>query len=324
MAMDMRRPSEVGEGFRRRVAEALGPHGFKAGARAAWLARRNGSITHRIEFSASHLNAPGSVTCFVALLYVDRAIRGRSRGWQAGGQLGGPPFAEDPPTNVADSREADALLATIVARIPFFDLLDDSDRICAEVCRRYVPGIVEPSVVVPFVLHRRGPDAAIRYAHALLSGRPELWPAFASDEAQLRSSAPSSVGLGHGTQLRLALSEAGGNLAETLVSPPGTVGSTDLQAANLRSFLGLQLRAWGEPEAAGALRRVGDAEILATYGAQRKLPDAHVLTKSVEAARCALRVAIGQDRAPKRAAPDPELFQYHVLHHPFSTALSPS
>jgi hypothetical protein len=309
MAVDMRRPAEVTEGFRLRVAGALEPLGFKVAAKGTRLARVRGSIAHRVEFSASPRNAPGYAMCFASMAYHDRSIQKVAPKWMAGGSLKGPAFADPVPSNVADSMEADALFATILARLAFFDAMDDSAGTSAELCRRYVPGLVDPSAVVPFLTVRRGPTAATRYAQALLEGRSELWPAFASAAGP----APSGLTADHGTQLRLALA----GLAADLRPPHGTVASKDPAAANLRCFLGRQLRAWGEPNAASALHRVGDAEVLAAHEEQRKLQEP--LTESIAAARCALRLAIGEDRAPHRAAPTPAYFQYHVLHGAFAT-----
>jgi hypothetical protein len=310
MAVDMRRPAEVTEAFRLRVAGALEPLGFKVGAKRARLARVRGSIAHRVEFSASPRNAPGYAMCFASMSYHDRSIQKVAPKWVAGGSLKGPAFADPVPSNVADSMEADALFAAILARLAFFDAMDDSEGTSAEVCRRYVPGLVDPSAVVPFLTVRRSPTAATRYAQALLEGRPELWPAFASAEGP----APSSwLTADHGTQLRLALA----GLAAELQPPHGTVASKDPAAANLRCFLGRQLRAWGEPDAASALHRVGDAEVVAAHEEQRKIQEP--LTQSVAAARCALRLALGEDRAPHQDAPTPAYFQYHVLHAPFGT-----
>lgn len=294
-AVDHRRPLEVTADFRARLAETLGPHGFAPRAKGAKLVRKRGGVTHAIELGSSHHNVPGDVTCFVSLAYVDASIGD----FRAGGTLSTEPFADHGSDNIAIAADADALVGRVVERLSFFDLLDDEAATLAEVCRRYVPGLIAPRLVVRYLAARLGEEAIGQYAQALLDARPELWPAFLG--------APIGNNPDHGTQLAHAS-------GLRLSAPRGTVVSTVPGSAHLRCFIGRQLRAWGEPDAAASLRRVEDAPIQELHDAQTKLGEP--ITKSVEAARLAL-AAVGEKRQPKRSRPAPELFQYHVLHAPW-------
>ena len=79
----------------------------------------------------------------------------------------------------------------------------------------------------------------------------------------------------------------------------------------------MQLRAWGEPEAAALLRRVDDDAILALQKRQQKLAGGP-LVDSAEAAALALDAAAGERQRPRREAPSPRLFQYPELMAPFA------
>ncbi len=81
---------------------------------------------------------------------------------------------------VATARGATSLIRHIVGALALFDLLDDAPRALEEVSVRHVTGIVDPDVFVPYLVARLGRGHAAGYARALLAGRPELWPAFAS------------------------------------------------------------------------------------------------------------------------------------------------
>ncbi len=293
-AVDRRRPLEVTADFRASLAQTLAAHGFAPRARGAKLVRKRGRVTHAIELGSSHRNGPGDVTCFVSLAYEDASIED----FRAGGTLSAEPFADQGSCNIAIA--ADALTARIVARLSFFELLDDERATLAEVCRRYVPGFVAPRLVVRYLAARLGEEAVAQYARALLDGRPELWPAFLG--------APTGSNPDHGTQLARAS-------GLRLTPPSGTVVSEIASSAHLRCFIGRQLRAWGEPGAAASLRRVEDGQIKELHDAQTALGEP--ITRSLEAARLAL-VCVGQRREPRQPRPSPELFQYHVLHAPFA------
>jgi hypothetical protein len=86
-------------------------------------------------------------------------------------------------------------------------------------------------------------------------------------------------------------------------------------AAHLRGFFGLQLRAWGEPAAAAALARLDDPAIRELRAAQAAL--AAPVTESVDAVRLLL-AAVDVDRRPRRRAPAPRRFQYHARHRSFA------
>lgn len=310
--MDHRKPAEVTEEFRARLASVLLPLGFEVRARRATLVRKRGGATHRIELSSSHHNRPGDVTCWVTLRHEDRVVRAVSPGWVAGGGLGLAPFSNgDPlPKNVADSRDASALIALVLERLAFFDVMDDPQAVLGRVSVGYFPGLVDPILIVPYLRAHLGAGAVGAYASALLGGRPELWPAIAGHAA-----APEQpdVFADHGTQLAGALSAA--ELA-ALEVPSDVVRSTERQAKALRSHFGLQLRAWGEPEAAAFLRRCDDRAIVSTRESVQGLPDSSVT--SLDAARLVLSLACGEDRAPRRSAPEPRFYQYYAGHAPFA------
>jgi hypothetical protein len=170
--LDTRRPALVTEELHARLSRELGPLGFVARKKA--FVRKRGKSTHRIEMSSSHHNAPGSVAAWIALTYVDAAVARVESGWRAGGQLGGAEFLDEPPVNVADPAQVDVLVARIHARLGFFTLADDAPALLERARRGYVPGMLEPRVLVPYLVARIGTAAASSYASALLGGRPEL------------------------------------------------------------------------------------------------------------------------------------------------------
>jgi hypothetical protein len=309
--LDTRRPALVTEDFRERLAGEVTPLGFVARKKA--LVRRVGRTVQRIELSSSHRNVPGDVTAWVALVVTDPLVARAEPGWRAGGNLGGAEFYDEPPTNVADSAQAGELIECVLRRLSFFSLMQDPHALHDSACRRYVPGILEPRILVPYLLTRLGPDAVATYGAALLRGRPELLPAFSGAHHQAARGGAGHPD--HGTQLALQLTKHGVRLTPADDSPPDAVVSLDPAAASLRSFFGLQLRAWGEVDAAALLRRVSDERIQAVRTAQRQLPGPTV--DSAPQASVVLREATGELRAPRRETPEPRLFQYHVLHGPF-------
>lgn len=312
---DDRKPALVTQEFRERVADSLAPHGFAPRAQCHTLVRKKGKNVHRIEFQSSHRNAPGYAVVWPALVFEDAATRKLVKGWRAGGPLNGPAFSLDTPVNVADAEDADHLAALIQERLAFFDWLEDPERVLADVARRYVSGLVDPLLVAPYLRAHLGEGGVLTYAAGLIGGRAELAPAFATE---LRSPSPEDGGSGsldHGTQL----ARAARDLRSRLVSlvPTDVVESTARAARHLRNHLGLQLRAWGEPDAARALRRAHDDDVTYAYAAQKALSEPGV--DSVAGARLALTLATGATRDPVRSAPEPRLFQYFVRHtEPFA------
>jgi len=176
-------PAEVSEAFRARLASALAPLGFEPRAKGAKLVRKRPRATHRIELSSSYRNRPGDVTCWVTLLYEDEATRAIAPQWVAGGGLGVAPFSrgDDLPSNVADPREAAALIAVVLDRLAFFDVMDDPAAVLTRVSAGYFAGLVDPVRIVPYLRTHLGAEAVRAYARALLGGRQELWPAFAAE-----------------------------------------------------------------------------------------------------------------------------------------------
>ena len=320
--LDLRRPAEVTASFRARLAEALAPEGFVAKGGGATLVRAvraargqdgggHGARAHRVELSSSHRNAPGYVVCRVALAYTDADVKRLDPTWRAGGQLAFGDFGDlQVPDDIAAPGGADALVACVTAHLRFFAWLDDPKRVARDVGRRYMPGFYAPRRVVPYLAARLGPEAARTYAARLLAGRPELWPAFA---ARLEDEA--GVSPDQGTELSRALAAWAPSGAPELVAPEGTAGCGELRAANLRCFFGRLLRARGEPEAAARLRAVGDDAIRA-LGRASERPE-QPLVEDDKLARLAVKVATGEDRAPRLARPKPLYFQYFTLHKPW-------
>jgi hypothetical protein len=311
--IDRRRPAVVTTAFRDRLGHELAARGFVARAGGAAFIRTAAQGTHRVELSSSHHNVPGDVSCHVALLVLDPAIEALEPGWRAGGGLTTDAFADDLDPNIADLAQADALLAHVLRRLAFFDLLDDAPALLEAASRGYVPGACSPRIVVPHLRARLGAAAAGRYAEALLRGRPELWPSCLGASApRQRRTRPSSALPDHGTELAQLLAR---HAPDDAPSPPaGTASSTNLSQGNYRSFLGLMLRAWGEPEAAGHLRTFDDAAIKRLQAEQERLAGA---VFEPGRARQVLSAVTGEQRAPRRDQPTPKFFQYAARHGPF-------
>jgi hypothetical protein len=310
--IDTRKPAVVTESFRRRVAAATAPPGFAPRQRGTVLVRRRArGITHRITLGSSHYNTPGHVAAFVGLFWENPDVTALEPQWLAGGQLNSASFGDEIATNVASHEEADALLAHIVERLAWFDLLDDPTRLLDQVRRRYVPGMVDPSRVVPYLRARSGAEAVRAYAVSLLEGRPELWPGFLGGEP-LAARETSAQGLDEGSDLARMLAR---HAPEVFVpAPEDAVSSTDLRAANLRAFLGLQLRAWGELDAAAELRRFEDTPVLDLHQAQKALAAS---VDSLESVQVVMDAVLGERRAPRRARPLPRFCQYRTRHPPW-------
>jgi len=314
-ARDLRKPAEVTEAFRLRLASALVPLGFEVKAKGAKLVRKSKQATHRIELSSSHRNVPGDVTCWVAFFYEDKPTRAGNPQWVAGGGLGSGAFddGQTMPCNIAQPEEAAALVERVLGRLEYFDLLDSPSEVLHVVCRGYVAGLIDPLLVVPFLRAHLGTEAVRAYAGALLQGRQELWPAFVGTREDARVEHSLPLLLDHGSQLAIALT--GVEELEPSEAPFDVVPSAERAAKALRSHFGLQLRAWGETEAAGLLRRTSDTAVTRTYSEMKGLPDSSV--DSQGAARLVLRLAIGEERTPRSSAPHPRFFQNYAGHTSF-------
>jgi len=309
-AVDLRRPAEVTADFRNRLAELLLPQGFAVRAKGARFVRKRARNVHEVSLGSSHYNTAGDVTCFVTYLFHDASCTAVDPDWRGGGAFGGPAFFDRTGNNIAHADEATALLARMQERLAFFELLERPSELLPLVCERYVPGFYEPHVIVPYLRVHLGAAAVRTYAHALLSGLPELWPTFLGG-----ARAPQQSGRipDHGTSLaRALLPEEGIAASET---PHDAVHSMGGSAGNLRAHFGLLLRAWGESNAAALLRRATDESVERLHGQRDSLPDRTV--DSVDAARLALELATGEARDPARHRPEPRHFQYHVAHGPF-------
>ncbi len=306
---DHRRPSLVTEEFRVSLAERLRPLGFEARAQHKSLVRKVGKNLHRVDFTSSYRNAPGYAVVWPALHFEDAATRKLLKGWRAGGLLSTGLFALSVPNNVAESADAAKLADVVVAELAFFDWMEDPAAVLREVSRRYVPGLLDPLTIAPFLRARLGVGAVHAYATALLTGRPELAPAFATELAAPDGTAEAPANLDHGTLLARGVRAFGGGLSVAV--PSDTVTSVAKTARHLRCFFGRQLRAWGEPRQAGELRRIGDDAIHAVRKQQEAFGPSIVDNKA--SARLILALT-GDDRDPARQVPSPRLFQYHVLH----------
>lgn len=295
--IDRRRPAEVTASFRARLAERLEPLGFTT-LMAAFV-RKSGKAVQRVELGSSHYNGPGDVACRIALALIDKTV---APDWRTGGGLSYEPFADELDENIADSANADALIELVLARLSsFFALLDDPSKALLEVQRRYVQGFHEPRVIVPYLRARLGDDAVRSYARALLSARHELLPSWLGPLKRANH-------YDHGGELKKLVPDL------VLELPKDTVAGHDPAAGHLRASFGLQLRAWGEPEAARRLRTLDDATLEQLHEAQEKL-DARV--DSLPSVQLLLD-ALGERRAPARAAPEPRHWQYEVRHPPFA------
>lgn len=292
---DRRRPREVFLAFCEQLGDELTPLGFRPTKKGATLTRKVGTLTQRVEVGSSHYNSPGKVEAWITLSALDKTI---DEHWRAGGGLHVQPFADEIETNVADAKNAAALIAHVRRRLSFFELLEDPAALLLEVRRRYVGGLLEPSTVVPYLRARLGREGVASYAHGLLDGRNELWPSF------LGAPVDPSCQPDHGTSLARAIAADG----IVLVPPADAVVSEDARAANLRSFLGLQLRAWGEKSAAAELRGVDDEGIRALHARFESAPGpVYSLDK--------VRAVLG--RSPQQSAAIPRLFQYCARHARF-------
>lgn len=287
--------------FLLRLAELFSPLGFEARRGGATLVRRpRKAITHRIDVGSSHRNAPGSVAADIVLEYDDTRVAKVEPGWRAGGPLHSL-FGEALRVNVAERAQADSLVEVLRTHVAFFDLLDRPDALAAEVKRRYVPGIPHPTKVVPFLAVHLGSDAAAAYGRDLLAARPELGSGFLRDAAGDRNQPDDGGGLAQ--MLARHAPDAG------LVVAPRTLAARSREDAFRRQALGLRLRAWGEPDAAAAIRTLA-TDALDPLEALPPLVD--------DPARVAAVLSLlGEHRAPRRSAPSPRLFQYPVLHPSF-------
>lgn len=158
---------------------------------------------------------------------------------------------------------------------------------------------------------RLGPAAVATYGEALLLARQELWPAFEGERRTalapskhiVRADLPDE----HGAQLAIALRAFG--VESPLIAPADCLPCTNRGTSHQRSFLGLVLRAWGEPDAARALRSVTEEKVRTLRTAWQP--------HDPESIRRVIHEATGEDRLPKRLAPIPAMFQYDVAHTRF-------
>lgn len=308
---DDRRPAEVTADFHAQLAEELADAGFVIKRSGKVLVRAGALGKHRIELSSSHRNSQGDVTCWVTLWFTDATVEKLDPSWRAGGGLAVEPFADEPPMNVADAAEANALIAHVRSRLSFFTLLEDPSATLEAACRCFVPGLLHPAQVAPYLLAHGGTTAVERYARALLAGCPELWPGFASTA----SGAPpkGSARPDDGSELAVMLARHAPGVE--VEAPIDVVRTADRGAANLRGFYGLELRAWGEAPVAARLRTLDDKRVLelSRAHAQLKLP-----IDSPEHVQLTL-AALGMERRPARDRPIPRHFQYHARHAPFAS-----
>lgn len=309
--IDTRKPALVTEAFRAHLGERLVALGFEARAQGKSFVRKRGKNVHRVELQSSYRNAPGYAVAWPSLVFEDAATRKLEKGWRAGGLLGGPSFgAIDAPRNVANADDAEALVSLVLERVSFFDWLETPERVRSDVSSRYVAGLVDPHLIVPYLHANLGEAAAEGYAACLLAGRPELAPAFLGASKEESGERAGLAQADHGTQLARALRGPCTRLLDAL--PRDTACSRLAAARHLRCFFGRQLRAFGERAAAHALHRAEDEDVVGTHTAQKASKEP--LTSSVEAARLALALATGEDRAPRRDAPVPRFFQYFAHH----------
>jgi hypothetical protein len=277
-----------------RVGPQLAPLAFTALASGRAFVRKRGKNRHRVEFSGPDGVIP-------SLVFEDAAVRQLVKDWRAGGVLTGPAFAFELGSNQVK------VAAFILAQLSFFEWLEMPETVARDVACRYVPGFIDPSSIVPYVMRHLGPDGVERYATGLLSGRSELAPAFISELRTPTSTASRNAD--HGTQLAQALRRFAPAVRPNV--PDGVVPSPSPLGRNLRCFFGRQLRAWGEPAAARALSGLDDETIQRLYRSQAAIRTP--VTKSVEAVQLVL-AAVDADRPPALEAPDPRFFQYHARH----------
>ena len=299
---------EVVRELRTTIESELQSRGFAPNKHGTAFVRRNGTAIERIELTTSAVSSTDA-RAWVSFELKDRAIAKVAPKWKAGGR-GLPAFPEDDGSkyNISKPKNAKAFIAYVKSALAWFELAADAKKLLAEASRRYVPGFVEPSVVVPYLRARLGEEGVATYATALLDARPELWPAVVGSPTL-----PAGVAIDHGTALVQQLKRHAPGVA--LRPPKDCVRSKNLSAANLRNFFGLQMRAWGEPDIAALLRGVDDKPIIAHY----KKWESNELT--VDDAEAALQIfdLLGMKRRKlSRTKPSPRLFQYHVLHEPFA------
>lgn len=308
---DARKPAEVSADFHARLAKELAEDGFFAKRSGKLLVRAGALGEHRIDLTSSHRNAPGDVTCWVGLSFKDVKVAKLDAAWHAGGGLALEPFADEPPTNVADAAEASALIAHVRSRLSFFALLEDPDATLEAVCRRFVPGLLHPAQVAPYLRVHGGVTAVDRYARALLDGCPEIWPGFASTASGAPPRGSARPDSGSELATMLATHAPGAEIE----APGDVVRTEDRGAANLRCFYGLELRAWGEAPIATMLRSLDDERVLALSRAHGRLELPIDSPKHVQLTLAAL----GVERSPARDRPAPAHFQYRARHAPFAS-----
>ena len=310
-------PSVRTAAFRAEVARALLPHGFKALAEDKTLRRAaSRGVVESVQFSASHRNSPVTAVCWVALSVTDKAIERVTPGWRAGGELGAAAFGDEVSFDLAEPGRHEALLAHVLERTAFFELLRAPAALLEAASRGPVPGLLEPWRIAPYLHVRLGPDAVARYAEALLAGRPELWPAFMGAVAA-RPDGVAGTRLDDGSSLAVEAARLGPpGFARALAeaAPRGVAPSTHREAAHLRSHLGLQLRAWGEAEHTPRLAQLDDDAVRALFAAQRatQLP-----ADAPELVALLLAALPGAPSSPRRAAPSPRWSQYAARAEPW-------
>jgi hypothetical protein len=270
------------------------------------IVRRQGTVTDEAHILWSGPDESPPWARLTSLSVKDRAI---GRGWSAGGPLDRPHFDVTPKQwNLGTAKAVATFEKHVTSALSFFTLAANAERLLELVSTRYVGGFVAPSVVVPYLHARLGQEAVATYAAGLLGGRNELWPAFLGKPALK----PGYVA-DHGTQLAIAIAEVAPREKSSLTAPRDAVKSRDLSSANLRSFVGLQLRAWGVPNAAQRLRTLDDGAVKALFAAQNEIGED---VDNQSTARLALRAVRG--RGTLRARPTPRFFQYEIQHPPFS------
>lgn len=268
-------------------------HFKRSGAKS--FTRRRGSASDRVGLELAR------GTCRVSLTVTDKAI---SPSWRAGGPFDERTFRDVPDLDISVPASARRLVMLITKSLAFFDLAATPAKLLAEAQRRYVPGFVEPTTIAPFLRAYLGAEAVVTYVDAVLRGRPELWPGFLGVRTK-KLAASRGVSPDHGSQLAAMLAPG-----EVISEPPSrTVIATKPTSANLRSHFGLQLRAWGEPDAAGKLRTLEDATIDALSSERSTVDDADYAARVL--------AATGTKRHPARRSPKPLFYQYEVLHGPW-------
>lgn len=299
---------EVVAEVRTSIESELQSRGFTPNKHRTAFVRRNGTAIERVELTISEVS---STKAWASLSFElkDRSIAKIAPGWLAGGR-GLPAFPEDHGRtwNIARAKNAKAFVAYVRSGFAWFELAADARRVLEEASRRYVPGFVEPSVIVPYLRVRLGVESVAGYARAFLAARPELWPAVIG-----RPIVKPGFAIDHGTELAQVVKDHAPRVA--LRAPRDCVRSRDIAAANLRCFFGRELRAWGEPEAAALLRRIADKPIVELYNA---LEDSSLHGGDAKSARALLELVGANRRRLRRTRPTPRLFQYHVLNEPFA------